>query len=129
MVRLRAAKVERVADDLPRAEPTGDDEGLLVLGWGSTSGAITSAVVRARKAGRRVGQLHLRHLNPLPTNLGEVLERYDAVLVPELNMGQMSMLLQGRYVRPVTPLRKIQGLPFSAGEILKKILEMTETRS
>ena len=74
-----------------------------------------------------MGHLHLRYLNPLPTNLGELLEGYETVLVPEINMGQLAFVLQGRYVRPMVKLNKIQGLPFSAGEILDKILELTET--
>ena len=126
MVHTRAAKVERVAREIPPAEPEGDPEGgLLVVGWGSTFGAITSAVARARKAKKQVSHLHLRHLNPLPGNLGEVLSRYDRILVPEINLGQLALLLQGRYLVEVTRLNKVQGLPFSASEILDKINEMT----
>ncbi len=126
MVRLRAEKVARVADELPLAEPEGELRGgLLVVGWGSTYGAITSAVRRARATGRRVSQLHLRHLSPLPRNLGEVLARYDRVLVPELNLGQLALLLQGRYLVPIERQNKIQGLPFSAAEIEERILELT----
>jgi 2-oxoglutarate ferredoxin oxidoreductase subunit alpha len=129
MVELRAEKIERVARELPPAEPEGDPAGgLLVVGWGSTYGAITSAVRRARAAGRGVAHLHLRYLNPLPPNLGDLLERYDKVLVPEINLGQLAFVLQGRYLKPVIRLNKVQGLPFSAGEILDRILELTETR-
>jgi 2-oxoglutarate ferredoxin oxidoreductase subunit alpha len=128
MVEIRTEKVERVADEIPLAEPDGASaDGLLVLGWGSTYGAITSAVRRARAIGRKVSQLHLRHLSPLPRNLGDVLARYDRVLVPEINLGQLAFLLQGRYVRPVERLNKVQGLPFSAGEIEQRILELTES--
>ena len=127
MVKLRAEKVERVAADLPPAEPDGDaDARLLVLGWGSTYGSITSAVRRVRKRGRKVGHLQLRYLNPLPANLGEILDRYDRVLVPEINLGQLALLLQGRYLKPIDKLNKVQGLPFSAGEIEQRILELTE---
>jgi len=127
MVDLRAKKVERVADDIPPAELDGEDEGgLLVIGWGSTYGAITSAVRRARDAGRRVTQLHLRYLSPLPRDLEEVLTRYDRVLVPEINLGQLALLLQGRFARKVEKLNKVQGLPFSTGEIFDRIVELTE---
>ncbi len=127
MVKLRAEKVARVAESLPPCDVDGQpDDELLVLGWGSTRGAITSAVQRARQMGRRVSQLHLRHLNPFPRDLGEVLERYDRVLVPEINLGQLAFILQGRFAREVTPLNKVQGSPFKSSEILERILEMTE---
>ena len=126
MVRLRAEKVERAAEELPPATVDGEEAGgLLVIGWGSTYGAITSAVRRARAKGRRVSQLHLRHLSPLPKNLGALLGRYDRVLLPEINLGQLALLLQARFLRPIERLNKIQGLPFSAGEIEERILELT----
>jgi 2-oxoglutarate ferredoxin oxidoreductase subunit alpha len=125
MVRTRARKVELVADDIPLAEPDGDGPGgLLVVGWGSTYGAIQSAVRRARDQGRRVSHLHLRHLNPMPKNLGELLASYDRILVPEINSGQLALLLQGRFLCPVERLNKIQGLPFSAAEILERVLAL-----
>jgi 2-oxoglutarate ferredoxin oxidoreductase subunit alpha len=83
-------------------------------------------VHRAREEGLRVSQVHLRHLNPFPRNLGDVLARYEKVLVPEINMGQLALLLQGRYLKPVIRLNKVQGQPFGAGEILDKIVEITE---
>jgi 2-oxoglutarate ferredoxin oxidoreductase subunit alpha len=129
MVHVRAEKVERVADDIPLAEPTGDTEGdLLVVGWGSTYGSITSAVRRARAQGMRVSQLHLRYLNPLPRNLGEVLDRYERVLVPEINLGQLSLLLQGRFLKPVIGFNRVRGLPFQAAEVLDKIVEVLERK-
>jgi 2-oxoglutarate ferredoxin oxidoreductase subunit alpha len=110
------------------AEPVGDPTGdLLVVGWGSTYGAITSAVRRARAEGKSVSQLHLRHLNPLPRNLGEVLDRYKQILVPEINLGQLSLMLKARYVKPVVGQNKVQGLPFAAEEITKKIDEILES--
>jgi 2-oxoglutarate ferredoxin oxidoreductase subunit alpha len=128
MVHLRTEKIERVTQDIPEAEPEGDPgDALLVVGWGSTYGAITSAVRRARRSGRKVSQLHLRHLSPLPGNLGEVLARYERVLVPEINLGQLALVLQGRFARPVERLNKVQGLPFRASEIEARILELTET--
>ena len=127
MVKTRAEKVARVADDIPPAEPDGDaGDKLLVIGWGSTYGAIKSAVNRARNEGRGVSQLHLRHLNPFPRNLGQVLERYERILVPEINLGQLALILQGRFVRKVTQLNQVQGRPFKAGEILDQIREITE---
>jgi 2-oxoglutarate ferredoxin oxidoreductase subunit alpha len=127
MVRLRAEKVARVADDIPPCEPMGDANGdLLVVGWGSTYGAITSAVRRARREGLRVSQLHLRHLNPFPRNLHEVLSAFPRVLVPEINLGQLSLLLQGRFLKPVIPFNKVQGTPFAAAEVQDKIREVLE---
>jgi len=127
MVLLRAEKVARVADDIPPAVVAGDPEGaLLVVGWGSTYGAITSAVRRARAAGRRVGHLHLRHLNPLPHGLEQIWPRFSRVLVPEINLGQLSLVLRARYLLPFEGLNKIQGLPFTSAEILERILALTE---
>jgi 2-oxoglutarate ferredoxin oxidoreductase subunit alpha len=100
--------------------------GLLVVGWGSTYGAITGAVRRARAEGRRVSHMHLRYLNPMPKNVKEVLERYDEILVPEMNTGQLAFLLQGRFLRPVIKLDKIQGQPFKESEILDAIREHTQ---
>ncbi len=122
MVRLRAAKVEAVADDVPDAVPAGDPDGdLLVVGWGSTYGAITAAVQAVRGRGRRVGHVHLRHLNPLPANLGEVLKRYRRVLVPELNMGQLVWVLRAKYLVDAVSYPKVQGKPFMQSELESKI--------
>jgi 2-oxoglutarate ferredoxin oxidoreductase subunit alpha len=127
MVRLRQEKVDRVMDDIPLAETVGDRSGgLLVVGWGSTYGAITGAVRRARAEGRKVSQLHIRHLSPMPKNLKDVLSRFDRVLVPEMNMGQLSFVLRGKYLVDVVPLTKIQGQPFTEAEILDKVRELTE---
>ena len=87
----------------------------------------TSAVRRAQKMGLCVSHLHLRYLSPLPRNVGELLARYDRILVPEINTGQLAFILQGRFVKPIDRLNKVQGQPFMASEILNKILEMTET--
>ncbi|MCP3980271.1 MAG: 2-oxoacid:acceptor oxidoreductase subunit alpha [bacterium] len=130
MVRLRADKVQRVADDIPAAEVEqgNDDGGVLVLGWGSTYGAITSAVRRARVEGLRVSHLHLRYLNPLPANLGDLLQRYDKVMIPENNLGQLALLIQGRFLKKVESVTKVQGLPFMASEILTRIRELAEAK-
>ncbi len=125
MVRLRASKVERVADDIPPIEVLGDpDARLLVLGWGSTYGAVAGATRRARAAGKKVAQVHLRHLSPFPRNLGEVLARYERVLLPENNLGQLAFVIQGRFLKKVTPLTKVQGQPFKEREVLERILEL-----
>jgi 2-oxoglutarate/2-oxoacid ferredoxin oxidoreductase subunit alpha len=124
MVRLRAAKVEAIVQDVPDAVPAGDADGLLIVGWGSTFGAITAAVRAQRERGRRIAHVHLRHLNPLPRNLGEVLKRYRKVLVPEMNMGQLSWLLRAKYLVDAQGLNKIQGKPFKVSEIEAKIEEV-----
>jgi 2-oxoglutarate ferredoxin oxidoreductase subunit alpha len=127
MVRLRAAKVEAVADDIPDAVPAGDQSGdLLIVAWGSTHGPITAALKTARDKGQSVGHVHLRHLNPLPKNLGDVLKRYKHVLVPEMNMGQLVMILRAKYLVDAQGYNKIQGKPFKQSEIEQKIDEILE---
>ena len=125
MVRLRAAKVEAVAQEWPDVIPAGDPDGeLLIVAWGSTYGAITAALNTARAKGRRIGHVHLRHMNPLPRNLGEVLGRYRTVLVPEMNMGQLVMVLRAKYLVDAQSYTKIQGRPFKQAEIEAKIDEV-----
>ena len=127
MVRLRAAKVEAVADDIPDVVPAGDQSGeLLIVAWGSTHGPITAALKTARKKGQSVGHVHLRHLNPLPKNLGDVLKRYRHILVPEMNMGQLLMILRAKYLVDAQGYNKIQGKPFKQSEIEQKIDEILE---
>jgi 2-oxoglutarate/2-oxoacid ferredoxin oxidoreductase subunit alpha len=119
MVRLRQAKIDGIAASIaPLAvdDPTGDAR-LLVLGWGSTYGPIGAAVRRIRRAGRPVAQTHLRHLNPFPANTGEVLRSYDRVLVPEMNLGQLALLLRGRFLVDVQSYNRVRGLPFKAEEL------------
>jgi 2-oxoglutarate ferredoxin oxidoreductase subunit alpha len=127
MVRLRAAKVEAIGQDVPDVVPAGDPEGeLLIVAWGSTYGAITAALGPERAKGHRIGHVHLRHLNPLPRNLGEVMERYRHVLVPEMNMGQLVWLLRAKYLVDAQGFNKIQGRPFKQSEIEGKIEEILE---
>jgi 2-oxoglutarate/2-oxoacid ferredoxin oxidoreductase subunit alpha len=123
MVRLRAEKVERVARDIPPTEVFGAPEGgeLLVVGWGSTAGAITGAVNAARADGLSVSRVHLRHLNPLPSDLGDVLGRFERVLLPEMNSGQLALLLRARYLVDVISYPKVQGRPFFRSEIEARI--------
>lgn len=122
MTRLRAAKVERVTQDIPPTKIHGEESGdLLIVGWGSTKGAIETAVDRARLNGQSVSSIHLRHLNPFPSDLGEIFSRFEHLLVPELNNGQLVRLLRDRFLLPFIPLNKIQGQPFRSSEIVAKI--------
>ena len=124
MVRLRAEKIARIADDIPPLQVLGKDSGkLLVVGWGSTYGAITSAVQELQAKGLPVSSIHLRHLNPFPRNLGEVLRQFGTILVPELNLGQLRMLIRARYLVDAVGLNKVQGKPFKVSEITKAIVE------
>jgi 2-oxoglutarate ferredoxin oxidoreductase subunit alpha len=125
MVRTRAAKVEAVAAEIPDVVPEGDAAGeLLIVAWGSTHGPITAALKAQRAKGQRIGHVHLRYLNPLPRNLGEVLKGFKHVLVPEMNMGQLIMLLRAKYLVDAQGLNKIQGKPFKQAEIEDKIEEI-----
>jgi 2-oxoglutarate ferredoxin oxidoreductase subunit alpha len=130
MVVLREEKVARIADGIPDLEVHGDPEGgpLLVLGWGSTAGAITGAVEQARREGLPVSRAHLRHLNPFPKNLGAVLARFERVLVPEMNRGQLAFVLRGRFLEDVVSYSKVQGRPFFRDEIYQKIRVLLEGR-
>jgi 2-oxoglutarate ferredoxin oxidoreductase subunit alpha len=125
MVLTRAEKVTAIADDIPEIEIFGEPRGrLLVVGWGSTYGAITSAVEEAQRRGESVSSIHLRYLNPFPRNLGEIIGRFDRVLVPELNLGQLAMLLRSKYMVPAISLPKVKGKPFKISEIVSKIEEV-----
>ena len=126
MVRLRDAKVEKIADHIPlQTMEVGPEKGkLLVLGWGSTQGALKSAVIRARNKGYEVSHAHLRYLKPFPKNLGELLYNFDKVLIPELNTGQLIRILRDKFLIPAVGLNKIQGMPFTAEEVYAKIESM-----
>ncbi|MCA9488523.1 MAG: 2-oxoacid:acceptor oxidoreductase subunit alpha, partial [Myxococcales bacterium] len=124
MCRTRAEKIQRIANELPPTQVDGDDSGVLVLGWGSTWGACRTAVQTRRDAGQKVGHAHLRWLNPLPKDLGEVLKRYDRVLIPEMNLGQLSKMIRAEYLVDAVPLTKIQGLPFLTREIAEAIARL-----
>ena len=124
MTELRAAKIAGVAKDIPRLEvDTEPGARLLVLGWGSSEGAIRAGVRRARQAGAKVASAHLRHLNPLPEDLGEVLKSFDRVLVPEMNTGQLAQVLRARYLVDVESFCKVQGAPLFSGEIEMAVAE------
>ncbi|MCB0255017.1 MAG: 2-oxoacid:acceptor oxidoreductase subunit alpha, partial [Anaerolineae bacterium] len=125
MIRDRAEKVARLADWIEPLDVFGAQEGeLLIIGWGSSYGAIRQAVGRAVTAGKSVGTVHLRHLNPFPRNLGEIMDRFDKILVPEMNMGQLAMLLKARYLMPVISMPKVRGRPFKISELANKIDEI-----
>lgn len=123
MVRTRQAKVDRIANSLPPLEiddPSGQAK-VLVLGWGSTYGPIGAGCRRVRKAGYQVAQVHLRHLNPFPNDLGEILARYDKVLVPEMNLGQLSLLLRGKYLVDAIGYNQVNGMPIKAAVLADAI--------
>jgi 2-oxoglutarate/2-oxoacid ferredoxin oxidoreductase subunit alpha len=127
MVRLRAEKVAGIVQDVPDLVPAGDPSGeLLIVAWGSTHGPVTAALKAQRAKGRRIGHVHLRHLNPMPKNLGEILGRYDKILVPEMNMGQLVMLLRAKFLVDAQGYNKIQGKPFKQSEIEDKIEELLD---
>ena len=125
MVHLRAEKIQRIANDIPELEVVGDESGgLLVLGWGSTYGVITTAVQRARAEGKKVSQAHLRYLNPFPRNLGDVLKRYDRVLIPEINLGQLRLLIRGKFLVDAVGFNKVAGRPFTIRDVEARIAEL-----
>ena len=125
MVKMRDAKVEKIADYIPKLTiEDGTEKGkLLILGWGSTYGAIKSAVKRARAKGYDVSHAHLRYIKPFPKNLGEILYNFEHVLIPEMNTGQLIKVIRDKYLIPAEGYNKIQGMPFTAAEILAKIEE------
>jgi len=124
MGQLRAAKIAAIAADIPPTEIGGDADGdVLVLGWGSTWAAIDAAVQRTRRRGHKVASAHIMHLNPLPPDLEDILGRFSRVIVPELNSGQLTQVLRGKYLVDVQALSKVQGLPFKTREIEDAIEE------
>lgn len=125
MCELRAKKVKAIENDIPLVELEGPEEGyLLVVGWGSTYGAITAAMENLYSQGYNFSRVHLKYLNPFPKNLGEILKKFKRILIPEMNLGQLSIVLQSEYLVKCETLSKIQGLPFKAKEIEKRIIEI-----
>jgi 2-oxoglutarate ferredoxin oxidoreductase subunit alpha len=119
--------VAGIAGDIPPLEVDDQDGArLLVLGWGSTYGPIGAAIRRVRAEGGRVAQAHLRHLNPLPANTGEVLRRYDRVLIPEMNLGQLRMLVRAQFLVDAVGYNRVRGLPFKAEELADEIVGLLE---
>lgn len=123
MIKLRAEKVQKIADAIPLIKPdSGNDTGkLCVLGWGSTYGAIKSSLIELREEGVEVSHIHLRHLNPFPKNLGEMLKRFDKILIPEINSGQLIQLIRSKFLIDAVGFNKVQGLPFTVQELTQKI--------
>src|SRR5262249_28044997 len=125
MVKTRAKKVAGIPNDIPELTVTGPERGdVLVVGWGGTHGSLLTAVQRLQRRGKQVAHAHLRYLNPMPKNTGEVLRRYKKVLVCELNSGQLRSLLRSNYLVDAVGLNKVQGKPFLVGEIEEKVEEM-----
>jgi 2-oxoglutarate/2-oxoacid ferredoxin oxidoreductase subunit alpha len=124
MVHLRAAKIAGIAKFIPLAEIQGDEDAeLCILGWGSTWAAIDAAVQRTRRAGQKIAWVHIRHLSPLPSNLGDLLKKFDKVIVPELNLGQLTRIVRAEYLVDARCVAKVQGLPFTALELQAAIAE------
>jgi len=127
MTRLRQAKLDGIAKSIPNLavdDPTGDAE-VLILGWGSTYGPIAEATRLARNDGVKVARAHLRHINPFPDNLGEVLRGYQRVIVPEMNLGQLALLLRAKYLVDVQSYNQVRGLPFTSTELASVVTEAT----
>jgi 2-oxoglutarate ferredoxin oxidoreductase subunit alpha len=124
MVRMRQAKIDGAAQDIPDIEVFGAPEGkVLVLGWGSTYGAITTAVERLQAEGHKVSSAHLRHLNPFPKNLGDVLRGFERVIIPEMNLGQLCTMIRAKYLVDAVAFSKVKGRPFQIREIVRKVEE------
>lgn len=125
MVELRQEKIDRITNDIPQLEVMGDPEAdLLLIGWGSSYGAIKSAVDEKLKEGEKVAFIQLKHLNPLPSNLGEIVAKYDNILVPEMNMGQLRTILHSKFLKPMLGLNKVNGNPFTTSDVKTKINEI-----
>jgi 2-oxoglutarate ferredoxin oxidoreductase subunit alpha len=120
MTDLRARKIAGIADDIPELEVHGPERGdLLILGWGSTYGSLRTATERLQRGGHAVAHAHMRHVNPFPRNTGEVLSRYRKVLMPEINTGQLRLLIRGRYLVDAVGLNRVRGKPFPVPEVMK----------
>jgi 2-oxoglutarate ferredoxin oxidoreductase subunit alpha len=129
MVRLRQAKIDGIADTIPPLvvdDPDGDAR-VLVLGWGSTYGPIGAACEITRRTGAKVAQAHIRHLNPFPKNLGDVLHAYDKVILPEMNLGQLTMLLRAKYLVDIEGINQVRGMPFKSTELVAAITTALES--
>jgi 2-oxoglutarate ferredoxin oxidoreductase subunit alpha len=125
MVKIRDKKVKNIAKDIPDLQLDGEPNGeLLILGWGGTYGAITEAVIKARVAGYKVSQAHLKYLNPFPANTGKVLSGFKKILIPEINLGQLAKIIRSEFLVPVEQFNVVRGLPFRVSEIEGKIKEL-----
>ncbi len=130
MSEIRRDKIENISKDIPPASVQGNPKGeILLLSWGSTYGAAKTAFGKLHSEGHKIGFCNLKYLNPFPANLGEVLKSYNKILIPEMNLGQLKMIIQAKFMLPVTGLNKIQGKPFKAVEIESKLREMLEMQT
>jgi 2-oxoglutarate ferredoxin oxidoreductase subunit alpha len=124
MVQMRQAKIDRAVQDIPPIKIFGEKTGkVLILGWGSTYGAITSAVERLQKEGKSVSSAHIRYLNPFPSNLGEVLAGFEKVIIPEMNLGQLATMIRAKFLVDAIAFSKVKGRPFQIREIVRKVEE------
>jgi len=125
MVEFRKEKIERIAKDIPHAEILGEKQGdLLLLSWGSTYGAAKTAYEKLTAEGKNISLVHLKYIHPFPENLGEILYNFKRILIPEMNMGQLKLIIQSKYLVPVIGFNKVMGIPFKAAEIENKIVEL-----
>jgi 2-oxoglutarate ferredoxin oxidoreductase subunit alpha len=125
MTELRAAKVKAIEEDIEPLEWRGDDDArVLVLGWGSTYGSIGAACRRLRARDIKIAQAHLKHLNPFPRNTEQVLRRFDKVIIPEMNTGQLAKLIRAEFLVDAKSITKVKGLPFRSRELEEKIAEL-----
>ncbi|MEJ5245311.1 MAG: 2-oxoacid:acceptor oxidoreductase subunit alpha [Bacteroidota bacterium] len=129
MVELRQKKVDGIANDIPLAEVEGEQSGdLLVVAWGSVYGPVKTAFDNLREQGHKISYTHLKYIRPFPKNLGEILSRFERIVVPEMNMGQLADLLQSKFLRSVLRINKVQGMPFKAKEIETKLLDLLNNK-
>jgi 2-oxoglutarate ferredoxin oxidoreductase subunit alpha len=126
MVRTRAARIEAIEVPDLEVEDGDEDAKVLVLGWGSTYGPIGAACRALRQRGLPIAQAHLRHLNPMPRNLGDVLARYDRVVIPEMNLGQLAQVIRGRFLVDAVAYNQVRGLPFTAAELEAMLEEVVK---
>ncbi|WP_404980340.1 hypothetical protein [Chitinophaga pollutisoli] len=126
MVKIRQEKVDKIADHIPLQDiEVGPEKGkVLVLGWGSTFGAIKSAVLELLAEGHEVAHAHIRYLRPFPRNLDEILHSYDHVLIPEINNGQLIKIIREQFLIPAKGYNKVMGVPITKGELVEKIREL-----
>jgi 2-oxoglutarate/2-oxoacid ferredoxin oxidoreductase subunit alpha len=125
MTVLRQAKIKAIEEDIDPLEFEADEGAkVLILGWGSTYGAIGAACRRLRARDKKIARAHLRHLNPFPKNLGDVLSKFETIVVPEMNMGQLSKLVRAEFLVDAISINKVRGVPFRAAELEEKLLEL-----
>jgi 2-oxoglutarate ferredoxin oxidoreductase subunit alpha len=127
MTVLRAAKIRAIEEDIEPLEFDSDEGArVLILGWGGTYGAIGAAVRRLRARGKKVARAHLKHLNPMPKNTGDVLKRFDKVVIPEINMGQLNRVIRAEFLIDTIAINKVRTLPFRAGDLEQELLRIME---